>query len=139
MEPTQPITITAPSASSTNPEPAVTQAATVEKVSDDAVLVEPPAPVETVAVVEEPVVPPADPMEVVLVHPMLAFALAALALVGGGAGWKFWSKLSEQKHEQKMKELELQAQKVAAGGSSELEARVEQLESAMKRIGVKPK
>lgn len=141
MEPTQPaVTNTAaPSASSTNQEVVAEQAAVVEKVSDDAALVETPAPVETVAVVEQVAAPAFDPMAVAQANPMLAFALAALAVVGGGAGWKFWSKLSEQKHEQKMKELELQAQKVAAGGSPDLEKRIEQLESSMKRLGVKPK
>lgn len=35
--------------------------------------------------------------------------LALIAVAGGAAGWKFWQKLSEQKHEQAMKELELKA------------------------------
>ena len=37
----------------------------------------------------------------------LTIVLAVLAVVGGAAGWKFWNKLSEQKHEQKMKQLDI--------------------------------
>lgn len=102
------------------PEPvAAPESQTVEKdavvasVSDDA-----PKSVTTEAVVEQPApVPAFDPMAVAQANPMLAFALAALAVVGGGAGWKFWTKMSEQKHEQKMKELELQAQAQGLGGA----------------------
>lgn len=39
----------------------------------------------------------------------IAVILALLAVVGGAAGWKFWTKISEQKHEQAMKVLELRA------------------------------
>lgn len=39
----------------------------------------------------------------------IAVLLALIAVAGGTAGWKFWTKVSEQKHEQKMKELELKA------------------------------
>lgn len=37
--------------------------------------------------------------------PALMLALAVLLVVGGGAGWRFWSKLSEQRHEQAMAKL----------------------------------
>ena len=40
----------------------------------------------------------------------VAIILAILAVAGGGAAWKFYQKFSEQKHEQKMRELELKAQ-----------------------------
>ena len=40
----------------------------------------------------------------------LAIVLAAIAVLGGGAAWKFYQKNSEQKHEFKMKELELKSQ-----------------------------
>lgn len=33
--------------------------------------------------------------------------LVILSLVGGKAGWSFWNKLLDKKHEQKMKELEI--------------------------------
>lgn len=38
-----------------------------------------------------------------------AVLLALIAVAGGGAGWKFYQTLAKQKHEQRMKELELQA------------------------------
>ena len=39
----------------------------------------------------------------------LTVILAAIAVLGGGAAWKFYSQHSKEKHEQKMKELELRA------------------------------
>ena len=39
----------------------------------------------------------------------IAVVLALIAVAGGAAGWKFWTKISEQHHEMKMKELELKA------------------------------
>jgi uncharacterized protein HemX len=48
---------------------------------------------------------------------VLALALAVLAVVGGGAGFKLWTKMSEQKHEQKLKEMELQSQAQGLGGA----------------------
>ena len=186
MEPTQPVTPTAaPSASSTITTetvvlPASEKDAAVSKVSDDAVVTEAPAAETHEAVVEQPVPAPSptfDPMAVAQANPMLAFALAALAVVGGGAGFKLWTKMSEQRHETRLKELELEAQKAGLNGAQpppcqvkqtevdaklaaiearlgkaektsaalpadfdgeELEKRVAKLESAMKRIGVKP-
>lgn len=35
--------------------------------------------------------------------------LAAIAVLGGGAAWKFYSQRSKEKHEEKLKEMELQA------------------------------
>lgn len=107
-------TIAAPSASSTNPAvvPApVDKAEIVEKVVDDAAKVE-ASKAEPVAheEVAAPISAPLDPMAVAQNNPMLALALAVVAVVGGGAGFKLWTKMSEQKHEQKMKMLELQAQ-----------------------------
>lgn len=44
--------------------------------------------------------------------------VAALILVAGGtAGWKFWSQLSTQKHEQAMKDRELAAQEKGLGSA----------------------
>jgi len=50
-------------------------------------------------------------------NPALTVILALIVVVGGGAGWKFWNKLSEQKHEQRMREMELKAQKAGLGGA----------------------
>lgn len=41
--------------------------------------------------------------------------LAILVIAGGSAGWKFWNKLVDKKHEEKMKELEIEEKK--ANGS----------------------
>ena len=47
----------------------------------------------------------------------VAIALAAVAVVGGGAAWKFYQKFAEQKHEQKMKELDIKAQQQGLNGA----------------------
>ena len=47
----------------------------------------------------------------------LTLMLAMLAVVGGGAAWKFYTQYSEQKHEQKMKQLELDAQAAGLAGA----------------------
>jgi len=39
----------------------------------------------------------------------LGLLLAIIAVVGGGAAWKFYSQFAEQKHEQKMKQMEIDA------------------------------
>ena len=39
----------------------------------------------------------------------LGLLLAIIAVVGGGAAWKFYTQYSEQKHEQKMKQMEIDA------------------------------
>ena len=41
--------------------------------------------------------------------PTLTLLLAILAVVGGGAAWKFYTQYSEQKHDQKMKQMEIDA------------------------------
>lgn len=38
--------------------------------------------------------------------------LALIAVAGGGAGWKFYQSFAKQKHEQRMKELELKEKKI---------------------------
>ena len=48
----------------------------------------------------------------------LSMLLAVLAVVGGGAAWKFYTQYSEQKHEQKMKQLELDAKAAGLAGAS---------------------
>lgn len=136
MEPTQTeTTIAAPSASSTNTEAVVVQTAVekdavVAQVVDDIAKVE--VPVETVAVVEQAVTPAFDPMAVAQANPMLAFALAALAVVGGGAGFKLWTKMSEQKHEQKLKEMELQGQAQGLNGAQPPPCQAKQAETDAK-------
>ena len=42
-------------------------------------------------------------------NPVVAIVLVAIVILGSGAGWKFWQKKSEQKHELEMKKLELEA------------------------------
>lgn len=50
-------------------------------------------------------------------NPMLMVVLAVLVLGGGTAGWKFWNRLSEQKHEQAMKKMEIDAQQAGLHGA----------------------
>lgn len=49
--------------------------------------------------------------------PTLTLLLALLAVVGGGAAWKFYTQYSEQKHAQKMKQLELDAKAKGLSGA----------------------
>ena len=42
-------------------------------------------------------------------NPVVTVILVAVVVLGSGAGWKFWQKKSEQKHELEMKKLELEA------------------------------
>jgi len=62
----------------------------------------------------------------------VAVILAVLAVVGGGAGWKFWNKLSQQKHDQRMKELELQADGQRKNEEREQKCEGRHLEATMK-------
>lgn len=50
-------------------------------------------------------------------NPMLTIALAAIAVLGGGAAWKHWQKLSEQKHEQAMEDKRIAAQAQGLGNA----------------------
>jgi hypothetical protein len=63
---------------------------------------------------------------------MLTIVLAVLAVVGGAAGWKFWNKLSEQKHEQKMKEMDLDAKKAGLGAGQPPPCAAKQIETDAK-------
>ena len=134
MEPLKSSETAAPSASSTIPAETPVQAtpekeAVVAQVVDDGAA----TPVEVIEVVEQPAAPAGfDPMAMAQENPMLAFALAALAVVGGGAGFKLWTKMSEQRHETKMKELELEAQKAGLNGAQPPPCQVKQTETDAK-------
>ena len=41
---------------------------------------------------------------------LVTVVLAAIAVLGGSAGWKFWQNRSKLKHEEEMKKLEIQAE-----------------------------
>ena len=56
--------------------------------------------------------------------------LALIVVLGGGAGWKFWTKRSELKHEQKLKEMELQAEIAKA----EAKAKADSLKKKVKAV-----
>jgi hypothetical protein len=47
----------------------------------------------------------------------LTLLLAILAVLGGGAAWKFYSQYSEQKHDQKMKQMEIDAKMQGLAGA----------------------
>lgn len=46
--------------------------------------------------------------------PVLTVVLALIAVVGGKAGWKFFSDRSKLKHEEEMKKLEIEEKKTKA-------------------------
>jgi len=74
---------------------------------------ETPAVQQTVASVETPV-SPALGAELAMIkdltggNPVVTVLLAALVVVGGPAGWKFWTKRQEAKKELEEKRLELE-------------------------------
>jgi predicted negative regulator of RcsB-dependent stress response len=61
-------------------------------------------------------------------NPIVAVVLVVVVILGSGAGWKFWQKKSEQKHELEMKKLELEA-KVA-----ETKAKADKLKKKAKEV-----
>ena len=61
-------------------------------------------------------------------NPIVAIVLVGIVILGSGAGWKFWQKKSEQKHELEMKKLELEA-KVA-----ETKSKAEKLKKKAKEV-----
>lgn len=69
--------------------------------------------------------------------------LALIAVVGGGAGWKFYQNYAKQKHEQAMKALEIEQSKAdrnadthqaCAAKSAALGAQVESLSSKLSQV-----
>lgn len=84
----------------------------------------PPAPVAVEAHTTEPAPAPAPTAaelagiaEATGGDSTLTIVLALVAVIGGAAGWKFWGKLSEQKHEQQMAKLKLQASAQGLNGA----------------------
>ena len=82
-------------------------------------------------------------------NPMIAVVLAVVAVAGSGAGWKLWTKRSEQAHELAMRKLEISAQVptaqpppcVAAQAATDakiaaLEARIGKTEQSMSGLSV---
>lgn len=80
-----------------------------------------PAAPQTPTVIEAPVVegtPDLSQLEGLAGgNPMLMLAMAVLVIVGGGAGWKFWTKMSEQRHEQTMAKLALEREMAGLQGA----------------------
>jgi hypothetical protein len=75
--------------------------------------------------------------------PTLTIALAAIAVLGGGTAWKFYRQFSEQKHEQKMEQMKLEAKAKGMEGQSpgpcqtvhaQLKAEVEELRSKVDKV-----
>ena len=78
--------------------------------------------------------------------PTLTIVLAVLAVVGGGAAWKFYRQHSEQKHEQKMAQMKMDAKAKGMEGQppgpcqtvhAQLKAEVEELKSRMEKVDKK--
>jgi uncharacterized protein HemX len=74
---------------------------------------------------------------------MLAIILALIAVVGGGAAWKFYRQYSEQKHEQKMAQMKMNAKAQGMSGAqpppcqvanAKLEAEIKQIKSRLNTI-----
>lgn len=90
-----------------------------------------PAPVATTEHTEQASTPSADELGK-LVNTSgggtTGIVLAVLAVVGGGAAWKTYQRISEQKHEQNMKKLELDAKMAGLGGAQPPPCAVKQTE-----------
>lgn len=54
-------------------------------------------------------------------NPIVTVVLVAVVILGSGAGWKFWQKKSEQKHELEMKKLEMQVKEKKARSKAKAE------------------
>ena len=76
----------------------------------------------------------------------LTLLLAILAVVGGGAAWKFYSQYSEQKHDQKMKQMEIDAKMQGLSGAQpppcqaakvKLEAEIKELKARVDKVDQK--
>lgn len=63
-------------------------------------------------------------------NPVVAIVLVLIVVLSSGAGWKFWQKKSEQKHELEMKKLELEAQ----AKKEEAKAKAEALKTKAKAV-----
>ena len=78
--------------------------------------------------------------------PTLTLLLAILAVVGGGAAWKFYTQYSEQKHDQKMKQMEIDAKMQGLSGAQpppcqaekiKVEAELKELKARLGKIDQK--
>ena len=50
--------------------------------------------------------------------PMIMLAVLVVMVLGGGAGWRFWTQYSEQKHQQALERLRLERDMAGHGGAS---------------------
>jgi uncharacterized protein HemX len=50
--------------------------------------------------------------------PMIMLAVLLVMVLGGGAGWKFWTQYSQQRHEQALERLRLERDMAGHGGAS---------------------
>lgn len=74
---------------------------------------------------------------------LLTVILALVAVLGGGAAWKFYRQHSEQKHEQEMQRMKLEAKAKGMEGEppgpckevhTQLKAEVEQMKSTLDKL-----
>ena len=84
-------------------------------------------PVGTPVLPEEPqaqALSPSDTLDLSQVQaladgdPMIMLAVLLIMVLGGGAGWKFWTQYSQQKHEQALERLKLERDMAGHGGAS---------------------
>ena len=67
----------------------------------------------------------------------LTVVLALIAVLGGGAGWKFWTARSKQKHEEAMKKLEIEAEIAKEKAKAEAAALKTKVKTAKAKKGTK--
>jgi len=69
-------------------------------------------------------------------NPLMAIILGAVAVLGGKKVWDFWKQKQELAHEEKMKQLEIQAS-AGAGVHAECEAKRKDLEASVAALKFK--
>ena len=78
--------------------------------------------------------------------PTLTIVLAVIAVLGGGTAWKFYRQHSEQKHEQEMQKMKLEAKAKGLEGQppgpcqtvhAQLKAEVEEMKARLDKVDKK--
>ncbi len=93
-----------------------------------------PTPAAHKSLVEVPAAPPTAIGEVKSLvgadgGSIITVLLAAIGVLGGGAGWKFYQSFAKQRHAERMKQLEIEATRVVKVEAVQAEAAAEKAEA----------
>jgi len=113
-----------------SPAPAAAPVSAVVETPTAAPVVAEPV-VSPVATTEQPAAPSADDLGKLMNSAgggSAGIILALIAVVGGGAAWKTYQKFSEQRHEQAMKKMDIDAKAQGLAGAQPPPCQVKQVE-----------